>query len=187
MKTLKTLKTWRLLWVWNLEIVSVRCSVSEWCYESELRYMWSIYILYLLPRSALCQTLLLHGSNFLKFGGVFLHRFRQALFSRESKKKKKRRIEKPICEIIDSRNVFLVKCVLMKGTLYVMLFSLCTARGVDLQKRALCNDGWTQRTASDNSCSSFSAQQFFFLKGNAFSFETVGQAWQPPAKEQIKW
>lgn len=26
----------------------------------------------------------------------------------------------------------------------------------------------------------------FFLKGNAFNFETVGQAWQPPVKKKKK-
>lgn len=64
MKTLETLKTRRLLRVSCLETVSVRCSVSEWCYQSELRYIVKyLYSVFIATRCTV-PTLLLHSSNF---------------------------------------------------------------------------------------------------------------------------
>lgn len=115
MKTLETLKTRRLLRVSCLETVSVRCSVSEWCYQSELRYIVKyLYSVFIATRCTV-PTLLLHSSNFevsCLFKICRLRPLHELSFVRGCKTLflGKKKIQETICEIIDLRKAFCEMC-----------------------------------------------------------------------------
>lgn len=99
--------------------MSVRCSVSEWCYESELRYIVKyLYSVFIATRCTV-PTLLLHSSNFkvstfLKEFVVCIHYMNRPPWSSGVCKtlKKKQSVKLLIGEV-------LCEMTQMKGTFFV--------------------------------------------------------------------
>lgn len=125
MKTLETLKTRRLLRVSCLETVSVRCSVSEWCYQSELRYIVKyLYSVFIATRCTV-PTLLLHSSNFevsCLFKICRLRPLHELSFVRDVKLfffffLEKKKYKKQSVKLLIWERLF-VKCVQMKGAFF---------------------------------------------------------------------